>query len=126
MTQEHIPGLKKVSDITNKITNYLSKDLVDDASTMKLDQIRYLFSVSSELDFSIVSLEKEAELNLQFKRIHEDKGISMAKNLKVAEHASASLKQIDYRHRASFSFKIPFIKRVRVRPSYEYRYRVQD
>lgn len=114
---------KAVSHITNKINGFISNRLDDREQIMQLDQVRYMFGISKELDLSLVTVEKAADLNFQFRRkratIIENKiGAPIARAMK-------SLNQIDYRHRASFSFGLPFINRIRLRPSYEYRYRVR-
>lgn len=124
-----------VSYITNKINDVISNRLNDSDKTMQLDQVRYRFGVSKELDLSLISIEKEADLNFQFKRIkNKEISESVEKVFNLAEVKPAplnlnermkSLNQVDYRHRATFSFGLPFVNRVRLRPSYEYRYKVR-
>lgn len=52
-------------------------------------------------------------------------GLSFAQEEKnkTVKKPTIKLKQIDYRHRVNTSISIPGLFRVRVRPSYEYRFR---
>ena len=100
---------------------------------MDFNQVRYNFGISGEIDLNLVSLEKERDISFHFKR-RENKEITIDESNKIentyvyqeSEAKSVQkrlqLKQIDYMHRGSVSFGIPFINRIRIRPSYEYRY----
>jgi hypothetical protein len=52
-------------------------------------------------------------------------GVSVGYAKEREDVGSFYLKQVDYRHRGSFSLSIPGVARIRVRPSYEYRYKVK-
>ena len=129
---------KLSSKVVTKVTNYINKfvsKLNTDTKGFPLSQIRYSFAVSSEFDVLMASVEKEAEIQFHFKRVSESNleksffsdlfDTSMPDDMH-SDKPIAKLSQVDYRHRASFSFKVPFVDRIRVRPSYEFRYEPAD
>lgn len=123
---------KIVTKVTNKINQIIAKNKLI-GNVMDFNQVRYNFGISGEIDLNLVSLEKERDISFHFKR-RENKEITIDESNKIentyvyqeSEAKSVQkrlqLKQIDYLHRGSVSFGIPFINRIRIRPSYEYRY----
>lgn len=119
-----------VSAVSNTFNQQISKRIENDQDNiMAIDRVRYIFGISNSFDLSLVSLEKDSNINFHFKR--RKRSTEMVEILsadnnsntkELNEHTRVNLSQIDYRHRASFSFGIPFINRVRIRPSFESRY----
>jgi hypothetical protein len=114
-----------ISKVTNKMNSIIAtKEL--DAPNLSLNQVRYSFSLAGELDFVLASFEKETTLDLHFKRNNSfDMQDKKKKKIVNSDSKYTSLKQIDYRNRLNFSFGIPYINRIRLRPSIEYRYRTK-
>lgn len=116
-----------MSKVTNSINNIISQKELDGGS-LELNQVRYSFALSGEFDFVLASIEKYSSIDLHFKRVETDifgDDDEDRKKLSKQIHSNnpIGLKQIDYRNRLNFSFGIPYINRIRMRPSIEYRYR---
>lgn len=116
-----------MSKITNSINNLISQKELD-GGALELNQVRYRFALSGELDFVLASIEKSSSIDLHFKRVAtdilgDDDEDNKKLNKQILKSNPIGLKQIDYRNRLKFSFGIPYINRIRIRPSIEYRYR---
>lgn len=116
-----------ISKATNSINHLISQKELD-GGDFELNQVRYRFALSGELNFVLASIEKSSSIDLHFKRTETDVfDDDDEENKKLNIHNPKSdpirLKQIDYRNRLKLSFGIPYINKIRMRPSIEYRYR---